>query len=72
MPTPLSPRTPPPRLTSTVVAQWGTPRREMSSLQRRAMALGFTFRAGPKTCDRLRRGMPIREQGSKENLPENP
>lgn len=66
MPAPLSPRVPAPRLTSTVVAKWGSPRREMSSLQRRAMALGFTFRAGPKTCDRLTKGIrqldnPVRE-----------
>lgn len=52
---PLSPRTPPPRLTSTVVARWGTPRREMSILQRRALAQGFTMRAGPKTRERLYR-----------------
>lgn len=40
----LSPRNPAPRLTSTVRAQWGTPRREMSKAQRRALAQGYTLR----------------------------
>lgn len=59
MAVPLSPRTPPPRLTSTVVAQYGTPRKEMSVLQAKSLALGFPMRAGPKTIARLRRGVPI-------------
>lgn len=62
----LSPRTPAPRLTSTVKAQYGTPRREMSKEQRRALAQNFTLRAGPKTLARLHRGVvhknyPVRE-----------
>lgn len=59
MAVPLSPRKPPPRLTSTVVAQWGTPRKEMSVLQAKSLALGFPMRAGPKTLARLRKGLPI-------------
>lgn len=59
--TALSPRTPAPRLRSTVVAQYGTPRREMSKEQRKALAAGFTLRAGPKTMARLHRGYPTRK-----------
>lgn len=60
MAVPLSPRTPPPRLTSTVVAQWGTPRQEQSRIQARALIQGFTMRAGPVTLARLRKGFPIK------------
>lgn len=58
--TALSPRTPAPRLRSTVVLKYGTPRREMSAEQRRALAAGFTLRAGQKTLARLHKGYPTR------------
>jgi hypothetical protein len=53
----MSPRTPPPRLVSTGVLDGTGPRREQSDLQRRALIQRFTFRAGPKTQERLHRGI---------------
>lgn len=53
----MSPRQPAPRLRSTVVEEWGSPRREQSDLQRRALIQRFTFRAGPVTESRLHRGI---------------
>jgi hypothetical protein len=53
----MSPRTAPTRLVSTGAADGSGPRREMSPLQRQALARNFTLRAGPKTMARLHRGI---------------
>lgn len=53
----LSPREPAPKLVSSHKVEGGTPRRSQSPMQARALAQGFTLRAGPKTMARLHRGV---------------
>jgi hypothetical protein len=49
----MSPRTPPPKLKSTVREQYGTPRRTQSVFQTVAHARGYTIKAGKARRDRL-------------------
>lgn len=57
----MSPRTPPPKLTSTVKAQYGTPRRTKSVFQTVAEARGYTIKAGVHRRNRLtnKRGVEL-------------
>jgi hypothetical protein len=53
MPAAMSPRTPPPRLTSTVKEQYGTPRRTKSRFEAIALGRGYTVKAGASRRERL-------------------
>lgn len=53
----LSPRKPAPKLTSTVKAQYGTPRRTQSVFQTVALARGYTVKAGALRRAQLQKGI---------------
>jgi hypothetical protein len=56
----MSPRTPAPKLRSTVKAEWGTPRRTQSVFQTVAVARGFTVKAGAVRRANLKKGIPAK------------
>jgi len=58
----LSPRTPAPKLRSTVRAEYGTPRRNQSVFQTVALARGYTVKAGAVRRSKLNKG--VRYAGS--------
>lgn len=53
----LSPRTPAQKLSSTVKAQYGTPRRTQSIFQTVALARGYTVKAGAVRRSQLHKGV---------------
>lgn len=53
----MSPRNAAPKLRSTVVEKWGTPRRETSLYTTVALSRGYTVKAGRETRSRLHRGV---------------
>lgn len=55
----MSPRSPSPRLASTVKAQYGTPRRTETVFQKVALARGYTVKAGAARRARLKPGFPL-------------
>lgn len=62
--TAMSPRTPAPKLTSTVKAQYGTPRRTQSVFQTVSLARGYPVAAGRIRRNRLHKGIEVKKDGS--------
>lgn len=59
----LSPRNPAPKLRSTVVEEYGTPRRESSVFQSVSLKRGYTVRAGAIRRSRLQKGVSVDNAG---------
>lgn len=55
--TAMSPRTPAPRLRSTNLDKWGSPRQTESKLQKISLARGYTIKAGAPRRARLQKGI---------------
>lgn len=55
----MSPRNPAPKLRSTVVEEYGTPRKTQSVFQHVSLTRGYTVRAGAIRRSRLQKGVHV-------------